>query len=1048
MQCPRRAPRPLPVVHTDEFDLRPARVPARPLRLVAWSLALIAATGLVGCWAAGSPPLTIEEARRVAVVLRGSPLELPPRSLVGLGELPEELAAVDAEPDCGEASKPLDVNRLRQQQASVEIWRGASQDSLRRSAQLEFFSGQMSRAVTLQRLAVEMTPQEWWGVLGGNKVFLGMYLAHAGDFRAARGEFIGGYRLLSDVLPGHPDESCRLRFLYWLRRAEGAIAFSQGDMDAAQRYLIESFRALERLKRARGTCRLDAEEWRRTDIAVWLAQAMLWQGRLVEAESLARWTINKQWGLVSPALIYTTLSEIFIEGRRFQDSLRTGLAALQFHKRACTPTDSYFRGRTLEVLARALIALGRWEEAARQFEALEAGLRADPETWERRFRANADRGLVLVQLRRPADALPVLDLAVDQNRNQFGDDYYGTMEAVAIRAVARADLGRHAEAREELTRTLPRLLIHWRQRDGASPVGGGRAQKLAWIIERYLELLLAPPDATRQPAMVAEAFQIADALRTREVHRALAESAARHFSGDPELAETIRQRQDLERQLSALRYRLRDLEAFAVSRDQKQVVGTLQGEIDQVRGALAALDAEIQRRFPKYAELSNPKPVSPADAQRLLAPDEALVALFVGHGRSYVWAVPPSGPVEAAVVPLGAEAVETMVTRVRAALEPTARTVQGIPLVDLDAAWTLYRAFLEPVRAAWRDARSLLIAPHGALERLPFAILPMRPAAFGAAREPLFAEYREVPWLIRRYAVTVLPSVASLKTLRELGPGAPSREPFVGFADPYFTPEQVAPAERVPGPESVTRGVQPAPPDLPLHVRARPDTQELDSAQLAQLPRLPETAEEVLDIARALGADPTRAVFTGRRATEQQVKTMDLSRYRVLAFATHGLVPGDLDGLLEPALALSSPAVVGGEDDGLLTTGEVLGLRINADWVVLSACNTAAARGAGAEAVSGLGRAFFYAGARALLVSHWPVETTSARALITELFRRQQTQPHLGRAWALQQTLNWMIDEAVFVDRRTGQTAFSYAHPLFWGPFTLVGDGGGPRSVR
>jgi CHAT domain-containing protein len=213
------------------------------------------------------------------------------------------------------------------------------------------------------------------------------------------------------------------------------------------------------------------------------------------------------------------------------------------------------------------------------------------------------------------------------------------------------------------------------------------------------------------------------------------------------------------------------------------------------------------------------------------------------------------------------------------------------------------------------------------------------------------------------------------------------------------------------------------------------------------LPRLPDTAEEIRGIALAMQADLTRDVFLGPQANEQTIKTLELSGYRVLAFATHGLVPGDLDGLVQPALALSAPEVAQVEGDGLLTMEEILGLRLDADWIVLSACNTASAQGTGAEAVSGLGRAFFYAGARALLVSNWPVETTSARTLTTDLFRRQQAQPTLTRAQALQQTMNWLMDEAGFIDPKTKTVAFSYAHPIFWAPFTLVGDGGGGATV-
>ncbi|HEY4404233.1 MAG TPA: CHAT domain-containing protein, partial [Xanthobacteraceae bacterium] len=121
---------------------------------------------------------------------------------------------------------------------------------------------------------------------------------------------------------------------------------------------------------------------------------------------------------------------------------------------------------------------------------------------------------------------------------------------------------------------------------------------------------------------------------------------------------------------------------------------------------------------------------------------------------------------------------------------------------------------------------------------------------------------------------------------------------------------------------------------------------------------------------------------------------------------------------------------------------EVLTLKLDADWVVLSACNTGAGEGAGAEAASGLGRAFFYAGTRALLVTNWSVHSASARELITDLFRRQSADPRLTRAEALRQAMMSMLDGPGFVDD-AGNTLFTYAHPLFWAPYSIIGDGGG-----
>jgi CHAT domain-containing protein len=344
------------------------------------------------------------------------------------------------------------------------------------------------------------------------------------------------------------------------------------------------------------------------------------------------------------------------------------------------------------------------------------------------------------------------------------------------------------------------------------------------------------------------------------------------------------------------------------------------------------------------------------------------------------------------------------------------------------------------VADGWKQAQSLLVVPHGPLAQLPLALLPTRPVRLGAEEGAIFANYRAIPWLIRSHALTMLPSVTALATLRALPPGDPNRRPFVGFGDPYFSEEQASRAARAAGrveAAAVAGG------STAVALRSSPKTREFDSSQLAMLPRLPETADEIQSIALAMSADVIRDVFVGARANERTVKTLNLSGYRVIAFATHGLVAGELDGLTQPALALSAPEVADVDGDGLLTMEEILGLRLNADWVVLSACNTASGQGAGSEAVSGLGRAFFYAGARALLVSNWPVETTSARELTTDLFRRQSARPGLSRAEALQRTMNALIDGPGFTDPGTGKVVFTYAHPIFWAPFTLVGDGGG-----
>ena len=243
------------------------------------------------------------------------------------------------------------------------------------------------------------------------------------------------------------------------------------------------------------------------------------------------------------------------------------------------------------------------------------------------------------------------------------------------------------------------------------------------------------------------------------------------------------------------------------------------------------------------------------------------------------------------------------------------------------------------------------------------------------------------------------------------GKKAKANEPFLGFGDPLFK-----------GTREDARSVSVA----KLFARgALADTREL-----SRMARLPETADELKAIAKTLKA-PDNTIRLREAATEQQVKQINLAPYRVLAFATHGLMSGDFKGLAEPALALTPPEAASDLDDGLLTASEVAGLKLNAEWVILSACNTAAADGKpGADGFSGLTKAFFYAGSQTLLVSHWAVDSAATVALTTRMFA--EAERGVGRAEALRRSMLALIDHP---------TDATLRHPAMWAPFVVVGEG-------
>ena len=524
-------------------------------------------------------------------------------------------------------------------------------------------------------------------------------------------------------------------------------------------------------------------------------------------------------------------------------------------------------------------------------------------------------------------------------------------------------------------------------------------------------------------------------LQRGSVQLSVTSSAARSAVRDPELAELVRREQNARQEIDTIGRVLTDLLTAPPEQRLESLITTLHGRIEDLRTARGTLGAEIADRFPRYADLVDPPPVSEARIREVIEPDEALIAIYVADENTYVWTQRNSGSMAFHRAALGREDLVNMVAAVRLALSPAAERLGDIPEFGVALAHRLYSELLAPTRTVWEDARNLLVVANAPLGQLPFHLLVTADAPVPSETGLLFANYRAVPWLAREHSVTALPSVTALASLRQSVAARAERLAFFGADDPLFSD--------VDG-ETVVARAEPtlAARSVPIVLRSVPRTRSLDRAGIARLPGLPDTRTEIEQIAAALDADPDRDVYLGRAATEAAVKAADLEPYRVVSFATHGLVPGDLDGLTEPAPALTAPELGGDSaNDGLLTLGEVLSLRLNADWVVLSACNTGAADGSGAEAFSGLGRAFFFAGTRAMLLSNWPVHSRATMVLMRDLFDRQTKHPGLTRAKALQHAMLDVIDEGEFVDDR-GRRVFSYAHPIFWAPFSVVGDGG------
>jgi CHAT domain-containing protein len=591
--------------------------------------------------------------------------------------------------------------------------------------------------------------------------------------------------------------------------------------------------------------------------------------------------------------------------------------------------------------------------------------------------------------------------------------------------------GNYAQALPFSRKTTAAVIAHAateapdaQQKHGADGLIERRAN---YLLGHVANLAVAARQRIEPEAVLGrEALEIAQWAGQSSAAAALAQMAAR-FAGVGGLGTLIRESQDL-----SARWRDRDralIDALAKAEGQQNqaTIEALRAEIAEIETRLRANAARLDKEFPDYAALASPKPLKAEEAQKLLGTDEALVFFLTSGKETYAFALTRVG-FSWKTIPVVEKALIDKVAALRKSIGDPTSIQRGLARADgagdtsfdLSFAHELYELLFGPIADLVKDKKHLIVVPSGPLTSLPFHVLVTDKPA-GVATRPA-----DAAWLIRRHAITVLPSVASLRALRVLAHANRGAKPLVGFGNPVFQkiPAGAPGGQRVAS-NSAVRGVS----DYFRGTLA-------DPSALRSLAALLDSADELNGMARSLGAGASE-IFLGANATESTVKSLSqkgqLAGYRIVAFATHGLVAGDIKGLAEPALALTVPDEPTEADDGLLTASEVARLKLNADWVILSACNTAAGDKPGAEALSGLARAFFYAGARGLLVSHWPVQSAAAVKLTTTAIAELKAHPDIGRAEALRRSMLALMQD---------KSNPANAHPAIWAPFMMVGEGG------
>jgi CHAT domain-containing protein len=457
-----------------------------------------------------------------------------------------------------------------------------------------------------------------------------------------------------------------------------------------------------------------------------------------------------------------------------------------------------------------------------------------------------------------------------------------------------------------------------------------------------------------------------------------------------------------------------------------------------------AINTRLAAAVPGYFELLRPQPLSMTEARALFAPDEALLMLAPTARGVHSIAVDASG-VEWHFSPFPAEELGVSVKRllwdlgasVDVGSETRARwELEGdgpaTPFAR-DTAHDLYRRLVEPVAARLKGKRHTFVVTDGALASLPLSVL-VTDEPHGQDGDP--QALREAKWFGDATALVQIPSLQSLKLLRvvEKATGGAHGSRFLGYGDPAL---RGAALTRGMGEGDVRRGGARMPSAASIAGTAEDGTPLADVTALRQLARLPGTAAELQAMASLFPGTLSTVRLAGE-ATEARLKAEDLRGLSVLALSTHGLLADESGqaGIYEPGLVFTPPGTATTRDDGLLTAAEVAGLDIDADWVILSACNTAGSEGwSDATGLSGLARAFFFAGARSLLVSHWYVRDDVASQMTVRMLQLRRDNPSLSRAEALRAAMKSIRD-----DPAADGTVGGWSHPGAWAPFTFVGD--------
>lgn len=506
---------------------------------------------------------------------------------------------------------------------------------------------------------------------------------------------------------------------------------------------------------------------------------------------------------------------------------------------------------------------------------------------------------------------------------------------------------------------------------------------------------------------IKDSYEVMQLSISTSAAQAVNNLSRRFSTQNKELASLIKQNQDLENNNNDLDKKILSSIALDPAVRDFSLLSKIHSQISVNNKMIKNIQLLISEKFPDYASLSNPLPLTIEQTQKILTDEEGVVSFFSLDKNCFVWIITKSSA-HWRQLDVTKSQLNKDILKLRESL-----TNKEIKPFDAALSFKIYQELFSDIESYLDNKNRLSLLAVGPLTSLTPNVL--------VTRDPSGKALKELDWFVNKYATAIIPSIFSLQTMRVQAGKSSAQKAMIAFADPIFN--QIN--NKVPVIDQVALR------SLPNYFQSN----QINYNKLSNsLPQLPSTRDEVLAIGKFVGANQNDIIL-GNLATEAAVKQATLDQYRIVYFATHGLVAGELSQFAkagaEPALIFTLPKNPSPVDDGLLQASEVARLNLNADWVVLSACNTASSDGAGAEALSGLAQAFLYAGARSLIVSYWDVLDDATRDLMSFVFESSAQSTNTYHSVLLQKAMIKLLHQAKTDDE---------AHPRVWAPFVVVGE--------